>query len=38
MKAFVAAALTVVIVSFNAAGAAPLPESKPDDVGFSKRV
>jgi CubicO group peptidase (beta-lactamase class C family) len=37
MKAFVAAALTVVIVSFNAAGAAPLPESKPDDVGFSKQ-
>ena len=38
MKAFMKAATMIVAgIVANAANAAPLPEAKPDDVGFSQR-
>ena len=38
MKAFMkAAAMIVAGIAANAANAAPLPEAKPDDVGFSQQ-
>src|SRR5207249_12073456 len=37
MKAFMTAVAFVAGVAANAANAAPLPEAKPDDVGFSQQ-
>src|SRR6266576_154065 len=37
MKAFMMAAAVVAGIAANAAKAAPLPEAKPDDVGFSQQ-
>ncbi len=37
MKTFVVAAAVVAGIAFHAASAAPLPEAKPDDVGFSQQ-
>src|SRR6266404_7735373 len=37
MKAFMMAATVVAGIAANAANAAPLPEAKPDDVGFSQQ-
>src|SRR5882724_8930639 len=37
MKPFVIAAAAIAGLAFNAAIAAPLPEAKPDDVGFSQQ-
>src|SRR6476646_8038387 len=37
MKAFMMAAAVVAGIAANAANAAPLPEAKPDDVGFSQQ-
>src|SRR6266566_3184990 len=37
MKTFMMTAAVVVGTIFNVANAAPLPEAKPDDVGFSQQ-
>src|SRR5207249_405448 len=37
MKPFMMAAAVVAVIAANAADAAPLPEAKPDDVGFSQQ-
>src|SRR5882724_3626062 len=37
MKAFMMAATVVAGIAANAANAAPLPEAKPDDAGFSQQ-
>ena len=37
MKPFMMAAAVVAGIAANAANAAPLPEAKPDDVGFSQQ-
>ena len=37
MKAFMMAAAIVAGIAANAANAAPLPEAKPDEVGFSQQ-
>src|SRR2546430_7207574 len=37
MKAFMMAATIVAGIAANTADAAPLPEAKPDDVGFSQQ-
>jgi CubicO group peptidase (beta-lactamase class C family) len=36
MKTFIVTAAAVAGIAFNVANAAPLPEAKPDDVGFSQ--
>ena len=37
MKTFIMAAAAVAGIALNVANAAPLPEAKPDDVGFSQQ-
>ncbi len=36
MKTFTAAAAVAALIAFNAANAGPLPDAKPDEVGFSQ--